>query len=749
MSTTISYTYTDEGPMLATHAFFPIVEAFLKTAGVALEMKDISVASRVLSLFPDEIKPSVPDHLHELGDLCQSGKAMIIKLPNISASVPQLKECIKELRSKGLMVPEYPEDAKTDAEKTIKAKYATVCGSAVNPVLREGNSDRRAAIPVKEFAHKFPHRMGSWAGSKTCVKSMKDGDFYAHEKSVVIHEGPEGECALRIEMVAEDGTVTVLKDKVALKPGEVVDATYMNVEALQMYYEDCIQEAQKKDILFSLHLKATMMKISDPVMFGHCVKVYFKDVFEKYKDTFEKLGVDVNNGLGDVYKKIASLPANEKQAIEADLMATYPKRGKMAMVDGGKGITNLHVPSDIIIDNSIPTAMKGGGKMWNTADKEEDFLATVPDRGYGIVWGAAVDDCVKNGAFDPKTMGGCPNVGLMAQKAEEYGSHPTTFIAPAAGTIRLIVNGTDEILMGHALQKGDIYRACFTKDDPITDWVKLAVTRCRANNFPNADKPCKAIFWLDEARPHDCNLINKVRKCLPLHDTKGLDIEIMSPVAAMRVTCARARQGLNTITVTGNVLRDYLTDLFPIMELGTSSKMLSIVPMLAGGGMYETGAGGSAPKHVQQFVKEGHLRWDSLGEYLALTCALEDVGLKNKEAKVLAAALSSAVTSFLLAGDKNPGRDVMQPDNRSAHFWVLLFWSQELAKQSDDQKLKAKFEGITGELEASQATILKELIDCQGKPVDLGGYYHVDKVKTDAAMNPSATLNAIIQKIKA
>lgn len=731
--------------MLATHAFYPIVEAFLKTAGVALEMKNISVAARVLAHFPTYLKQPVPDELAELGALAQSGKAMIIKLPNISASVPQLKECIKELQSKGLMVPDYPDEAKTDDEKTIKATYAKVLGSAVNPVLREGNSDRRAAVPVKEFAAKFPHKMGDWTGSKTCIRSMTDGDFYAHEKSVVIVEGPDGKCDLRIEFVGEDGAVKVLKDKVALQPGEVVDGTFMNVDLLGKFYEDCIKEASEKDILFSLHLKATMMKVSDPVMFGHCVKVYFKDVFAKYKDLFEKLGVDANNGLGDVYKKIASQP--EEEAVKADIMATYERNGKMAMVDGGRGITNLHVPSDVIIDNSIPTAMKAGGKMWNKFDKEEDFLGVVPDRGYGKVWAAAVADCVANGRFDPTKMGGCPNVGLMAQKAEEYGSHPTTFIAPKTGTIRLVVNGTNEILMGHALNGGDIYRACFTKDGPIKDWVKLAVTRCRDNNFPNAKEGCKAIFWLDEARPHDCNLINKVRKYLPLHDTKGLDIEIMSPVAAMKVTCERARKGLNTITVTGNVLRDYLTDLFPIMELGTSAKMLSIVPMLAGGGMYETGAGGSAPKHVQQFVKEGHLRWDSLGEYLALTCALEDVGKTNQDAKVLAGALSNAVTTFLLAGDKNPGRSNKEPDNRSAHFWVMYFWADELSKQNDHQKLKEKFGKVAKDLEAKKDEILKDLIDCQDKPQDLGGYYLVDKEKTDKAMNPSAILNQIIKSI--
>lgn len=742
MATKLTYTFTDEAPMLATHAFFPIVKSFCHTADVDLELKDISVAARTLAQFPDRLKPEQrePDTLAELGTLCQGGNAMIIKLPNVSASVPQLKECIKELQGQGYDLPDYPENPKDDAEKAIKDKYSKALGSAVNPVLREGNSDRRSAVPVKEFAYNFPHKMGSWANSKTSIKCMADGDFYSHEKSVVVPEA----CSMRIEHVDDEGNVTVLKDKVPLKAGEVVDGSYMSVSALSAFYEEAIQEAKADNVLFSLHLKATMMKVSDPVMFGHCVRVYYKDVFAKYKDTFEKLKVDANNGLGDIYKKISSLPAEEKEAIEKDIMDTYKSRGKMAMVNSAKGITNLHVPSDVIIDNSVPTAIRAGGKMWNVEDKEEDFLGTIPDRSYGLAFKACVDDCKKNGAFDPKTMGSCPNVGLMAQKAEEYGSHPTTFMAPKEGTIQCVIIETGKVLFGHAVNKGDIYRTCFTKDVPIKDWVGLGVRRCRANDFPNNKQPCKAIFWLDPARAHDVNLMEKVRKYLPEFDTNGLDIEIMSPVKAMKVTCDRARKGLNTITVTGNVLRDYLTDLFPILELGTSSKMLSIVPMIAGGAMYETGAGGSAPKHVQQFQEEGHLRWDSLGEYLALTCALQDIGEKNSRAKLLAAALDKAVGKILNAGDKNPSRKVKELDNRGTHYWLARFWAEELHNQTEDAGMKAKFQQAAAELVSKETEILQDLIECQGKPMDLGGYYHVDKVKTDKCMQPSAALNNII-----
>jgi len=744
-SSTIMYTYTDEAPMLATHAFFPIVKGFCHHAGVDVQLKDISVAGRVLSHFPECLKEDqrMPDILEQLGKLAQSGEANIIKLPNISASVPQLKECIKELQAQGFAIPDFPEVPKDDKEKNVCERYSKVLGSAVNPVLREGNSDRRAAVPVKEYAFRYPHSMGKWASdSKTVVRSMTDGDFYSHERSVSIEEA----CVARIELVADDGTTTVLKEKLPLQVGEVLDATFMDAKLLCEFYEQCIQDAQNKGVLFSLHLKATMMKISDPIMFGHCVKVYYKDVFSKYAAVFEKLGVDANNGLGDVYKKIASLPAAEKSAIEADIMATYARRGDVAMVDSNRGITNLHVPSDIIIDNSMPTAIRGGGKMWNTQDKEQDFLAAIPDRGYGCVFDEVVEFCKKNGAFDPKTMGACPNVGLMAQKAEEYGSHPCTFEIKKGGTVRIVVQGTGRVLLGHKVAPGDIYRACQTKDAPIKDWVKLAVKRCRANDFPKKDKPCKAIFWLDSARPHDLILMEKVRQYLPLFDTNGLDLEVMSPLEATRVTCQRAKEGLNTITVTGNVLRDYLTDLFPILELGTSAKMLSIVPMLAGGGMYETGAGGSAPKHVQQFQKEGHLRWDSLGEYLALTCAFQDLAEAIPKAAVLAAALDKAVGNFLVA-NKNPSRKVNEIDTRGSHYWVARYWSEELGKQDADASLKATFSAVAAKLAENEGKILKDLVDCQGKPIDLGGYYRVNKELADKAMNPSETLNSIIAGI--
>jgi len=748
---TLMYTYTDEAPMLATHAFYPVVKAFCRHANVNVELKDISVAGRVIANFPEYLQADqkMDDILAQLGVLAQSGKANIIKLPNVSASIPQLKEVIKELQGQGYAIPDFPEDPKDDKEKEIKARYSKVSGSAVNPVLREGNSDRRAAIPVKEYAIRYPHKMGSWDGSKTCVRSMKDGDFYSHERSRIVEE----DCVAQIELRADDGTTQVLREKWPIQKGDVIDATYMDAKLLCDFYEDCINEAAEKGILFSLHLKATMMKVSDPIMFGHCVRTYFKDVFAKYADTFAKVGVDANNGLGDVYKKIASLPDAEKAAIEAAIMATYEKRGGgradcMAMVDGGKGITNLHVPSDIIIDNSMPTAIRDGGKMWNRADKTEDFLATIPDRGYGCTFDEVVTFCQQNGAFDPKTMGGCPNVGLMAQKAEEYGSHPNTFEVNKTGTVRIVDKATGRVILGQKLAKGDIYRACQTKDAPIKDWVKLAVNRARANNFPppNADKPCKAIFWLDSARAHDVLLMGLVQKYLKDFDTAGLDIEIMSPMEAMRVTLQRAKQGLNTITVTGNVLRDYNTDLFPILELNTSAKMLSIVPMLAGGAMYETGAGGSAPKHVQQFQKEGHLRWDSLGEYLALTCAFEDLAKKNPKAKALAAALDKAVGTFLVA-NKNPGRKVKEIDNRGAHYWVARYWSEELAQQGDDKALQSVFAQTAKELADNESKILQDLVDCQGTPIDLGGYYHVDRAKVDKAMQPSELLNSIIDRL--
>jgi isocitrate dehydrogenase len=743
---TIMYTYTDEAPMLATHAFFPIIKAFCHHASVDVQLRDISVAARVLSHFPDYLKENqkVPDTLADLGKLAESGTANIIKLPNVSASLPQLKECIKELQGQGFALPDYPEEPKDDKEKDIKARYGKAIGSAVNPVLREGNSDRRAAVPVKEYAQRYPHRMGSWDGSKTCVKCMEDGDFYSHERSCIIEE----DCEARIELLGDDGIIDVLRETLPLQKSDVLDATFMDVKLLQAYYEDCIEEAKARDILFSLHLKATMMKVSDPIMFGHCVKVYFKDVFAKYADTFAKLGVNANNGLGDLYKKISSLPLEEKKAIEDDIMATYGPRAKMAMVDGGRGITNLHVPSDIIIDNSMPSALRDGGKMWNTADKQEDFVAAIPDRGYGLCFDEVVKFCQKNGAFDPKTMGGCPNVGLMAQKAEEYGSHPNTFELKKSGTVRIVAKSSGRVLLGHKLAQGDIYRACQTKDAPIKDWVKLAVARARANDFPapTNEKPCKAIFWLDSARAHDVILLGLVQKYLREFDTNGLDIDIMSPVEAMRATLQRAKEGLNTITVTGNVLRDYNTDLFPILELNTSAKMLSIVPMLKVGAMYETGAGGSAPKHVQQFEKENHLRWDSLGEYLALTCAFQDLALKNPKAKVLAGALNKAVGTFLLA-NKNPGRKVKEIDNRGAHYWVARYWSEELAKQDEEKTLQTVFTTAAKELSDNEEKILQDMIDCQGAAADIGGYYRVDKDKADKLMQPSVTFNDIVDRL--
>ncbi|CAJ1427521.1 unnamed protein product [Effrenium voratum] len=746
----VRYTYTDEAPMLATHAFYPIVQGFCAQAKIPVQLKDISVAGRLLSQFPEYLTDAQreEDILSQLGELAKSGKANIIKLPNVSASLPQLKECIAELQGKGYQIPSYPEDQdpKDDKEKEIKARYAKALGSAVNPVLREGNSDRRAAVPVKEYAFKYPHSMGKWLPeSKTHVSSMEDGDFYSHEKSVTLKEP----CEVRIEHLSEEGKVTVLKDKLALQKDEVLDASFMNCKMLRRFYEEQIAEAKEQGVLFSLHLKATMMKVSDPIMFGHCVKAYFKDVFEKYAATFEKLGVNANNGLGDLYKKIAALPDSEKAQIEADLKATYERQPRMAMVDSHKGITNLHVPSDIIIDNSMPTAIRAGGKMWDADDTEQDFKATIPDRSYAGVFSECVEFCKQHGAFDPKTMGACPNVGLMAQKAEEYGSHPTTFEAKEDGTIRIVDIKTGAVLLGHRLHKGDIWRSCQTKDDaPIKDWVKLAVHRCRENNFPKNDRPCKAIFWLDPARAHDCNIISKVLQYLPDFDTKNLDLEILSPAEAMRVTCLRAKEGLNTITVTGNVLRDYLTDLFPILELGTSAKMLSIVPMLAGGGMYETGAGGSAPKHVQQFTKEGHLRWDSLGEYLALSESIQDLAREqgNSVAAALGSALDKAVGTFLSA-NKNPSRKVKEMDNRGSHYWIARYWAEELAKQDKAPALQQTFAEISRELLKSEETILKDLIECQGSAVDIGGYYRVDKAKADRAMNPSQTLNSIIQRI--
>jgi len=733
----IMYTLTDEAPMLATYAFLPVIRAFTQKSGIEIELSDISVAGRVIATFPDRLPADKVqrDELKALGDLCKTSVANIIKLPNISASTPQLRECIAELQSQGYAVPDYPEDPQSSEEKDIKAKYSAILGSAVNPVLREGNSDRRAAVPVKNYAKKYPHSMGKWAPtSKTHVAQMSEGDFYGSEKSVVV----EGACEVRIELAASDGTTTVLKAKTALLPGEVIDASFMSKKHLRAFFKKEIADAKAKDVLCSLHLKATMMKISDPIMFGHMVEVFFEDVFTKHADTFERLGVNVNYGFGDVVAKIAKLPTNEAAAIEADIKACYANQPELAMVNSDKGITNLHVPSDIIIDASMPAMIRSSGQMWTPGNKLKDCKAIIPDRCYAGVFHECIENCIKNGAFDPKTMGTVPNVGLMAQKAEEYGSHDKTFEVKKPGTMRVVNSATGAVLLVHEVEEGDIWRMCQTKDIPIQDWVKLAVTRARASG-------AKAIFWLDSNRAHDLNMIQKVKKYLPQHNTEGLDIEIMGPVEACRLSCDRAREGKDTISVTGNVLRDYNTDLFPIIELGTSAKMLSIVPMLAGGGMYETGAGGSAPKHVEQLVEENHLRWDSLGEYLALAVSLEDLATKTNslKTKLLAQCLDEATSRFLDA-NKNPGRKTGEMDNRGSHFYIALYWAEALGAQSQSEPLRTQFARIAAELKANETIIINELVKCQGKAVDIGGYYHPDPEKVEKVMRPSAIFNAIL-----
>jgi len=741
----IMYTLTDEAPMLATYALLPIIKAFTKKSGIEIELKDISVAGRVLASFSDKLSKErqKSDGLEELGELAKTPLANIVKLPNISASIPQLKACIAELQAHGYTVPDYPEEPKNPDEVEIKARYAKVLGSAVNPVLREGNSDRRAAVPVKEYAKKHPHSMGKWSpDSKTHVAHMSEGDFYASEKSLAVDTA----CEVRIEFVSDDGSpATILKPKTALMPGEVIDASFMSKKHLRAFFEREIDDCMQKGVLFSLHLKATMMKVSDPIMFGHMVSVFFKDVFDKHAATFQRLGINPNNGLGDVYSKIKSLPPDEIATIEADIEAVYAKRPKLAMVDSDHGITNLHVPSDVIIDASMPAMIRSSGQMWCPDSKKGardshlcDAKAIIPDRCYAGVFKEAIDNCKKHGAFDVTTMGTVPNVGLMAQKAEEYGSHDKTFELKKAGKVRVVNIQSGEVLLEHMVEEGDIWRMCQTKDIPIQDWVKLAVTRARATG-------AKAVFWLDEARAHDAVLIRKVKQYLPRHNTEGLDIEIMKPVDACRVSCERARKGLDTISVTGNVLRDYNTDLFPILELGTSAKMLSIVPLLAGGGMYETGAGGSAPKHVQQFTKENHLRWDSLGEYLALAVSLEDLATmtKNPKAKVLAETLNVANGKFLDA-NKNPSRKAKEIDNRGSHFYLALYWAQALAAQNDSPELKAQFTRVATELENNEKVIIDELISCQGVPVNIGGYYDPCPEKLDKAMRPSSIFNAIL-----
>ncbi|WP_019501837.1 NADP-dependent isocitrate dehydrogenase [Pseudanabaena sp. PCC 6802] len=732
----IIYTFTDEAPALATYSFLPIVKAFADAALVAVETSDISLAGRIIANFPESLTETQrqPDALAQLGELAQTPEANIIKLPNISASVPQLIAAIQELQAQGYDIPDYPADPKHEAEAAIKARYAKVLGSAVNPVLREGNSDRRVAAAVKQYAQKHPHPVGAWtADSRSHVVHMEDRDFYGSEQSVVI----EQEGNVKIELVAEDGSITVLKEKTPVLTGEVIDAAVMSIQALRAFYEKEIDAAKTEDILLSLHVKATMMKISDPILFGHAVTIYYKDVFAKYTDTFTKLGVNPNNGIGDVYTKIQALPDEQRAAIEADLQATYETRPKLAMVNSDKGITNLHVPSDIIIDASMAAAIRSSGKMWGPDGKLHDTKAMIPDRCYARMYQAIIEFCQERGAFDVTTMGNVANVGLMAQKAEEYGSHDKTFEITAKGTVR-VIDTTGRILMAHDVEKGDIWRMCQTKDLPIQDWVKLAVSRARATGSP-------AIFWLDANRAHDANIITKVERYLANFDTTGLEIEIMPPVEAMRFTCDRIKAGKDVISVTGNVLRDYLTDLFPILELGTSAKMLSIVPLLAGGGLFETGAGGSAPKHVQQFLSEGHLRWDSLGEFLALAVALEDLGHKtnNENALILSEALDKANSQYL-ENAKSPSSKVHEIDNRGSHFYLAMYWAQALAEQDRNAELKAKFAKLAQHLSENEETILNELNAAQGSPVAIGGYYHPDPEATSKAMRPSITLNAAL-----
>ncbi len=739
MTQTIIWTEIDEAPALATYSLLPIIQAFTHGTGVAVETRDISLSGRILANFPDRLTEAqrIPDFLAQLGDLAQKPEANLIKLPNISASIPQLIAAIKELKSQGFDLPEYPEQPKNDDEKAIQARYAKVLGSAVNPVLREGNSDRRAPLSVKNFAKKHPHKMGAWSPeSRTRIAHMSGGDFYGSEKSVTVAKAT----TVRLELVGADGATKVLKEKTPLLAGEIIDTAVMSVAALRAFYAAQIDAAKKEGLLLSLHLKATMMKISDPVMFGHAVSVFYKDVFEKHAAVIQELGVNVANGLGDLHAKIQSLPEAKRAEIEADLKAVYAARPALAMVDSDKGITNLHVPNDIIVDASMPVVVRDSGKMWGPDGKLHDTLAMIPDRCYATIYQAIIEDCQKHGAFDPATIGSVPNVGLMAQKAEEYGSHDKTFYAPAAGTVR-VVDDAGAVLMTQAVETGDIFRMCQVKDAPIRDWVKLAVTRAKATGAP-------AVFWLDTNRAHDREIIAKVHAYLKDHDTSGLDLQVLAPVDAMKLSVERIRKGLDTISVTGNVLRDYLTDLFPIIELGTSAKMLSIVPLLGGGGLFETGAGGSAPKHVQQFQKEGYLRWDSLGEFSAFCASLEHVAsaFQNAKAAILAETLDLAIAKFL-DNSKSPARKVGQIDNRGSHFYLALYWAEALAAQTKDRELAARFTQAAKDLEANEAKINGELIGAQGKPVDMGGYYHPDHAKTDAAMRPSATLNAIIAAI--
>jgi isocitrate dehydrogenase len=735
----IIWSKIDEAPALATYSLLPIVNAFTKAAGVVVETRDISVAGRIIANFPEKLTESqkMPDYLAELGDLTQKLEANIIKLPNVSASIPQLKAAIKELQEKGYNIPDYPEEPKTDDEKALNARYAKCLGSAVNPVLREGNSDRRSAAAVKQYARKHPVKMGAWTpDSKTHVSHMTAGDFYHSEKSVTMKKAGN----VKIEFLDKAGKVTIMKEKLPLQEGEVLDGAFMSCRALRKFIGEQIEDAKDKGVLFSVHLKATMMKISDPIMFGHFVSVFYKDVFEKHAATFKELGINPDLGMGDLYAKIKKLPEAKQAEIEADIQEVYKKRPSLAMVDSDKGITNLHASNDIIIDASMPVVIRDSGGMWGTDGKLHDVKCVIPDTCYSEWYQECIDFCKKNGQFDPATMGCVSNVGLMAQKAEEYGSHDKTFKVPADGTVR-VVDASGEVLFQHDVEEGDIWRGCQAKDLPIRDWVKLAVNRARATGAP-------AIFWLDKNRAHDAQMIEKVNTYLKDHDTKGLDIRIMPPVEAMRLAMQRAKEGQDTITVSGNALRDYLTDLFPILELGTSSKMLSIVPLLAGGGLFETGAGGSAPKHVQQFVKEGYLRWDSLGEFLALAVSLEHLAntFKNDKAQLLADTLDQANAKFL-DNNRNPARKVGQIDNRGSHFYLAMYWAEALAGQTRDKDLQARFARVAKQLEENESKINEELIGAQGKPQDLGGYYQPDPVKTEKAMRPSATLNAIIDAI--
>ncbi|MCT7911167.1 NADP-dependent isocitrate dehydrogenase [Arcobacter lacus] len=726
----IIYTKVDEAPALATYSFLPIIQSFTKSSGIEMVQKDISLAGRIIAAFPENLTPEqkIGDALAELGEMTQDPKANIIKLPNISASIPQLKAAIAELQSKGYKIPDY------DSSEEANARYAKILGSAVNPVLREGNSDRRAPGAVKNYAKNNPHRMGVWTkDSKTDVAHMDANDFYGTEVSTTLDSADN----FKISFVNKNGEETVLKASLPLLAGEVVDATKMSSKALQEFYQKGIDEAKKRDVLLSLHLKATMMKVSDPIMFGFAVKVYFKDLIAKHGKLFDEMGVNFNNGLGDLYSKLDSIDASKKAEILADIDAIYAKQPRLAMVNSAKGITNLHVPSDVIIDASMPAMIKGGGKMWNKEDKEEDTLAMIPDRCYATTYQVVIEDCKKHGALDPKTMGSVPNVGLMAQKAEEYGSHDKTFQAKADGKI-VVTNKAGETVFSFDVDNGDIFRMCQTKDEPIKDWVKLAVNRAKLSGTP-------AVFWLDKNRGHDAQMIAKVEKYLKDYDLTGLEISIMAPDDAIQYSLDRMRKGLDTISVTGNVFRDYNTDLFPILELGTSAKMLSIVPLMQGGGLFETGAGGSAPKHVQQFQEEGYLRWDSLGEFMALAASLEHLANTqgNKKAQVLADTLDKATGTFLI-NDKSPARKIGSIDNRGSHFFLAMYWAQELAAQNVDADLKAEFTPIAKAMTENEAQIVKELTECQGKAVDMGGYYLPDDAKTSAAMRPSATLNSII-----